>query len=172
MKNIENKENEDLIEEDISENEDLELDQLLQSKDNEISEITNQLLRLQADFINFRKRAEKDKESTIAYAVESFASDLLSTLDNFQRAIESEPNKDNSFYEGVEMIYIELIKKLSKNGVEEIESLGKEFDPTFHHAILMEESDEYEEGKVTEVLQKGYILRDKVIRPAMVKVAK
>lgn len=172
MKNIENKENEDLIEEDISENEDLELDQLLQSKDNEISEITNQLLRLQADFINFRKRAEKDKESTIAYAVESFASDLLSTLDNFQRAIESEPNKDNSFYEGVEMIYIELIKKLSKHGVEEIESLGKDFDPTFHHAILMEESDEYEEGKVTEVLQKGYILKDKVIRPAMVKVAK
>lgn len=178
MKNTE--ENENLDEKDLSEdidkdenqNENKEIDQLIKSKDEELSKANNDFLRLQADFDNFRRRTEKEKENTMNYAIECFVSDLLPTLDNFQRAMDSEEDKDNSFYKGVEMIYNELIKKLSDNGVQEIECLGKDFNPTFHHAILTEENDEYEEDKVIEVLQKGYILKDKVIRPAMVKVAK
>jgi molecular chaperone GrpE len=178
MKNIE--ENENLDERDLSEdidkdenkNENKKMQELLKFKDEELSKVNNDFLRLQADFDNFRKRTEKEKENTMNYAIEYFVSDLLPTLDNFQRAMDSEEEKDNSFYKGVEMIYNELIKKLGDNGVEEIECVGKDFNPNFHHAILMEENDEYEEGKVIEVLQKGYTLKDKVIRPSMVKVAK
>ena len=173
-KNENLEENEELVEGMISEDKDLQLDQdeLLQAKDAEIEDITNQLLRLQADFVNFRKRVEKEKESTIAYAVESLICDLLPTIDNFQRAIDSESDKEGGFYLGVEMIYKELLKKLSDNHIKEIDALGKDFDPNFHHAVIMEESDEYEEGKVIEILQTGYTLKDKVIRPSMVKVAK
>lgn len=178
MKNIEEKENldeKDLsedIDKDENQNENEEMTQLLESKEEELNKANNDFLRLQADFDNFRKRTEKEKENTMIYAIESFVSDLLPTLDNFQRAMDSEEDKDNSLYKGIEMIYNELIKKINDNGVQEIESLGEDFDPNFHHAILMEESSEYEEGKVIEVLQKGYILKDKVIRPSMVKVAK
>lgn len=171
-----NKENQELIEDEICEepidesNEKLE--EILESKNRELEELNNKLLRLQADFVNFRKRAEKEKESTISYALESFVCSLLPIIDNFQRAMESEDNKENGFYKGIEMIYQQLMKVLNENGIEEIKSLGENFDPNFHHAVFMEESDEYEEGKITEVLQNGYILKDRVIRPSMVKVAK
>lgn len=138
----------------------------------EFEELNNKLLRLQADFVNFKKRAEKEKENTIHYALESFGCSLLPIIDNFQRAMESEVDKNDNFYKGVEMIYEQLIKALNDNGIEEVKALGEEFDPNFHHAVFMEESDEYEAGKVTEVLQTGYMLKDRIIRPAMVKVAK
>ncbi|WP_333657043.1 nucleotide exchange factor GrpE [Tissierella praeacuta] len=171
-----NKDNKDLMEEDIQEKEmeskSESLEDNLESKDREIEELNNKLLRLQADFVNFKKRTEKEKESTISYALESFVCSLLPIIDNFQRAMESEDNKESGFYQGIEMIYQQLMKVLNENNIEEIKSLGENFDPNFHHAVFMEESDEYEEGKITEVLQKGYMLKDKVIRPSMVKVAK
>ena len=165
---------EELVEDDglIEENEELEVEDTLTQKDKEINELKDQLLRLQADFMNFRRRADKEKESAISYGLECFACDILPSIDNFQRALDSEEEKENSFYKGVQMIYEELVKKLSNNGIEEIKALGEDFDPNFHNAVFMEESDEYEEGKVTEVLQTGYILKDKVIRPTMVKVSK
>ncbi|MBU5427129.1 nucleotide exchange factor GrpE [Tissierella pigra] len=164
------KEDEELTEEVISDSSNEDLEETEESK--QVEELNNKLLRLQADFINFRKRAEKDKESTIAYALESFVCDLLPIIDNFQRAMESEEDKESGFYKGIEMIYQQLIKTLNDNGIEEIKSLGEDFNPNFHHAILMEENTEYDEGKISEVLQTGYILKDKVIRPSMVKVAK
>ena len=164
------KEDEELTEEVISDNSNEDLEETEESK--QVEELNNKLLRLQADFINFRKRAEKDKESTIAYALESFVCDLLPIIDNFQRAMESEEDKESGFYKGIEMIYLQLIKTLNDNGIEEIKSLGEDFNPNFHHAILMEENTEYDEGKISEVLQTGYILKDKVIRPSMVKVVK
>lgn len=176
MKDIENKNlsEEEVIEDDVlnEENEELELDDTLTLKDKEISELKDQLLRLQADFMNFRRRADKEKESAISYGLECFACDILPSIDNFQRALDSEEEKDNGFYQGVKMIHEELVKKLKDNGIEEMKSLGEDFDPNFHNAVFMEESDEYEPGKVTEVIQTGYILKDKVIRPTMVKVAK
>ena len=174
MKNKEEDLKEELIEEDslVEENEELEVDDVLDLKDKEIKELKDQLLRSQAEFMNFRRRSEKEKEKAIAYGLECLACDILPSIDNFQRALESEEEKDSGFYKGVEMIYEELVKKLKDNEVEEIESLGEDFDPNFHNAVFMEESDEYESGKVTEVLQKGYILKEKVIRPTMVKVSK
>lgn len=170
------KEDEELIEEDLQEengdNEENELEDPLTLKDKEIAELKDQILRLQADFMNFRRRADKEKENAMSYGLECLASDILPSMDNFQRALSSEEEKDGGFYQGVEMIYNELIKKLKDNGIEEIKALGEDFDPNFHNAVFMEESDEYEAGKVTEVLQTGYILKDKVIRPSMVKVAK
>ena len=175
MKDIKNEDlKEELVEEDVlkEENEDLEPEDALGLKDKEINELKDQLLRLQADFMNFRRRADKEKESAISYGLECFACDILPSIDNFQRALSSEEEKENGFYQGVQMIYEELIKKLNDNGIEEIKALGEDFDPNFHNAVFMEESEDYDPGKVMEVLQIGYKLKDKVIRPTMVKVSK
>lgn len=167
-----NMETEEISEEKIPEKETENTEDILKEKDREIEDLNNQLLRLQADFVNFRKRSEKEKESTIIYALESFLLSLLPIIDNFQRAIESAENKEDGFYKGVEMIYQQLLKVLNDNDVEEIVSLGEDFDPNLHHAVFMEDNDDYESGKIIEVLQKGYKLKERVIRPSMVKVAK
>lgn len=138
----------------------------------ELEQTNTQLLRLQADFINFKKRNEKEKQDTIDYALEDFVCTLLPILDNFKLAMKSEIDKENGFYEGVNLIYKQLIDTLKNNGVTQMNALGEDFDPEFHNAVIMEESEEYETGKVIEVLQTGYLLKEKVIRPAMVKVAK
>lgn len=142
-----------------------------QEKDHEVQELTNQLLRLQADFINFKNRVEKDKEKIYTYAAEEIVTQLLPVLDNFERALESVEEED-SFYQGVKMIYDQILKVLNGNGLKEIKCLGERFDPNFHHAVFAEEVEDKEEGTILEVLQKGYLLNDKVIRPSMVKVAK
>lgn len=153
-------------------NEDISnLEETLLSKEREIEELNNKLLRLQADFINFRKRAEKEKENSIDYGIETFVCGLLPILDNFQRALESETNKESGFYKGVEMIEKQLTSLLNSNGIAEMDALEKPFDPNFHHAVLIEEAEGYDEGIVIGVLQKGYLLKDKVIRPSMVRVS-
>ena len=148
------------------------INEALSKKEDEIAELNNKLIRLQADFMNYRKRAEKEKENSISYGIEAIVLELLPIVDNFQRALESELDKENSFYQGVKMIEQQLINLLNKNNVVEIESVGREFNPNYHHAVFMEESEEFDSGVVIEILQKGYSLKDKVIRPAMVKVAK
>lgn len=147
-----------------------EKEEELAKKEEEIKDLTDSLLRLRADFANYKRRIEKEKESTIAYALEGLMSDLLPILDNFERAMDSAEEK-GGFYEGVNMIYEQLLEVLSNNGLQEIECVGKPFDPNLHHAVFTEESEE-EEGTVLEAVQKGYLLKDKVIRPSMVKVAK
>lgn len=144
----------------------------LERKVKEIEEINERYLRLQADFVNYKKRIEKEKESIYSYASEEIINSLLPIVDNFERALSSSTNKEDSFYKGMDMIYKQLLEVLENNGLEEIEALHCEFDPNYHHAVFQEESEEYEEGIVLEVLQKGYKLNDKVIRPSMVKVAK
>lgn len=136
----------------------------------EIEELKNSLLRLQADFSNFRNRVEKEKQDTINYATESIICELLPVLDNFQRAL-SEVEEDG-FYHGVKMIYDQLFKILHDKGLKEIRSNGEKFDPNYHYAVLLEDDPEFEEGVITDTIEKGYILNDKVIRPSMVKVAK
>lgn len=167
---IENVENTEETKEDVAELEKLKRE--LESKTKEIEELNNRFLRLQADFVNFKTRVEKEKESIYSYASEDILNSMLPILDNFERALSSSTDVEDGFYKGMEMIYNQLIKVLSENGLEEIEALHEKFDPNYHHAVFQEESDEYEEGTVIEVFQKGYKLKDKVIRPSMVKVAK
>ena len=126
-------------------------------------------MRLMADFQNFKKRAAKEKTDLYQYANEKIVTDLLAVLDNFERALEQEV-ADSGFKEGMELIFKQMFDVLEKSGLAEIAALGEDFDPNFHNAVMTEASDEYESGKVSGVLQKGYTLNGKVIRPTMVKV--
>lgn len=151
-----------------------DVNEKIESLEKEYEDLNSQFLRLQADFVNYRNRMNKEKESSIAYGTEIIVTELLPVIDNFNRALEAEDkdSQENSFYQGIKMIEKQLIDALEKNSVVEIEALGMEFDPNYHHAVVMEESDEYDSNIVIEVLQKGYLLKEKVIRPAMVKVSK
>ena len=125
--------------------------------------------RLMADFQNFRKRTDKEKADVYSFANEKIMTDLLAVLDNFERALDSEC-KDEAYAEGMKMIFKQLQDILTASGLEEIDAVGQDFDPNFHHAVLTDNNEDFDSGKVTEVLQKGYKLNGKVIRPSMVKV--
>lgn len=139
-------------------------------KDPEEEALNTKYLRLMADFQNYKRRTEKEKSDIYAFANEKIVSELLNVIDNFERALDA-GNEGDSFVEGMNLIFKQLQGVLEKAGVVEIEALGREFDPNFHHAVMTEDSEEYESGKITAVLQKGYLLNNKVIRPSMVKVA-
>ena len=132
-------------------------------------------LRLMADFQNYKRRVEKEKKDLYSYANEKIMSDLLEVLDNFERALDQDPaaaaDGGAGFREGMDMIFKQLTDVLKKEGLEEITALGEDFDPNLHNAVMTEETEEYESGKVSGVMQKGYTLKGKVIRPSMVKVA-
>jgi len=144
------------------------------SDDREVSkeeeELNTRYLRLAADFQNYKRRVEKEKSDIYAYANEKIVVELLDVIDNFERALEHS-NDSEGFAEGMNMIFKQFKGVLEKSGVEVMNAAGELFDPSIHHAVLTENSVEYESGKVTQVLQKGYMLNKKVIRPAMVKVA-
>lgn len=163
-------ENEELEPEEDQVREEDSLEEGLKDKEKEITELKDSFLRLQADFINYKNRVAKEKENIYAYATEDLMVEILPILDNFQRAMENKDGEDG-FYKGIEMIFKQLMEVLEANGLKEIQCLGEAFDPNFHHAVFMEKLEEAEEGTVLEVLQKGYMLKDKVIRPSMVKVA-
>ena len=120
--------------------------------------------------LNTKYLTEKEKSDIYAFANEKIISELLNVIDNFERALAAGDESD-SFYQGMEMILKQLLGVLEKAGASEITALGEDFDPNFHNAVMTEDSTEYESGKVTEVLQKGYVLNNRVIRPSMVKVA-
>lgn len=134
-------------------------------------ELTLRYLRLQADFQNYKRRTQEEQKNTVRYANERLILQLLDVVDNFERALATEKEHDN-FFLGMDMIHAQLREILEKNGVEAIKADGAAFDPNLHHAVLTEESAEVEEGHVIETLQTGYLLNGKLIRPAMVKVAK
>lgn len=127
-------------------------------------------VRLMAEFQNYKKRTAKEKEDIYAFGAEKVMLSLMEVLDNFDRALE-QGCSDEKHAEGIRLVHTQLMNALKKNGLEEIEALGEDFDPNFHSAVVMEDTDEYESGKVCFVVQKGYKLNGKVIRPAMVKVA-
>ncbi|MFR1725441.1 nucleotide exchange factor GrpE [Emergencia timonensis] len=131
--------------------------------------VNTKYLRLMADFQNFKRRVEKEKSDIYAYANEKLVSQLVDVIDNFERALLHE-EADDSYVEGMKMIFKQLTGVLEKAGLEEINALGEDFDPNFHNAVMTEDNDDYDSGKVTEVMQKGYLLNKKVIRPSMVKV--
>lgn len=131
------------------------------------------LLRMQADFDNYRKRTQKEKTDIIKYASERVVGELLPVLDNFERAVSAaQINPDfAAFSQGVGMILRQLQTALSKEGLKAIEALGQPFDPNLHDAVLRVESEEHPENTVVDELQKGYYLKEKVLRPSMVKVS-
>ncbi|MBO9598937.1 MAG: nucleotide exchange factor GrpE [Cohnella sp.] len=133
----------------------------------------NRYLRAQADFDNFRRRTMKEKEELAQYATAKLVGELLPVLDNFQRALQTSGDaaQSDSFAKGVDMIYRQLFQVLEAEGLKQMEPVGQPFDPEHHQAIMQVETDEYEEGIVVEAMQPGYWLKDKVIRPAMVKVS-
>ena len=135
----------------------------------EIKELESTVKRTQADFMNFKRRTEEDKEKVKAFANENIIMDLLEVIDNFDRALEQENNTDASFLEGVALIRKQILDILEKNQVKEIET-EQGFDPHLHYAVMQEEGEEPDQ--ILQVLQKGYTLKDKVIRPSMVKVSK
>lgn len=144
-----------------------ELDNALKEKE----ELTVRLQSLQAEFMNYRKRVEKEKVSLVSYGIESLVLEILPVIDNFERAMDAEEDKEYSFFKGIEMIYAELIGVLKKNNIEEIDALEKPFDPEYHHAVGVEDSEEHDKDIVIRILQKGYIIQDRVIRPSMVIVS-
>lgn len=174
-KDIEKDVEEEAVEKETAEPEEKAEDQACEQepKSKEEESFESKYLRMAADFQNFKRRTDEEKARIYANANESFAMDLLAVLDNFERAIEQDKNQnaDENFVKGMELILKQLQDVLKKNNVEEIEALGTEFDPNFHHAVAMEASDKYDKGCVTDVMQKGYKIKDKVIRPAMVRVA-
>jgi molecular chaperone GrpE len=124
-----------------------------------------------ADFQNYKRRSEKEKSDIYAYANEKLMGELLSVIDNFERALEHEADATGSFVEGMAMIFKNFKDVLEKAGMEEIEALGHDFDPNVHNAVMTDANSGFESGKVCDVIQKGYKLKDRVIRPSMVKVA-
>jgi len=140
-------------------------------KTQEEDDINTKYLRLMADFQNFKRRTGSEKADIYARANERLVSDLLDVIDNFERALEHNAEGVGAFAEGMDMIFKQFKGVLEKVGLEEIEAQGIDFDPNIHNAVMTEDSTEYESGKVTAVLQKGYMLNKKVIRPTMVKVA-
>lgn len=140
-----------------------------------IQELETKNLTTQAEMINYRKRKDEEVTKMLKYANEDMVTDLLSTIDNFERAIKmDDDNLDDEvskFLEGFKMIYCNFTAILEKYEVKAIDGSNKEFDPTYHQAVMTEHVENVEPGMVIEVLQKGYMLKDKVIRPAMVKVS-
>ncbi len=140
-----------------------------------IKELEEALLRKEADLINYRKRKDEEVSKMLNYSNEDIAKDLLPIVDNFERAISLDDDnledELSKFLEGFKMIYCHLTDVLNKFEIKAIDGNKKPFDPNFHQAVLTEKVEGMEPGMVIEVMQKGYLLKDKVIRVAMVKVS-
>ena len=138
----------------------------------QIDELNERFVRLTADYDNYRKRAQRDKIEARQFANQGILEKLLPVLDNFEMAIIAVKDADPSVRDGVQMIYDQLLGVLKTEGVEPVDAVGQQFDPNLHEAISQEESDEVEEGKVINQIQRGFILNGRLVRPARVVVAK
>jgi len=134
--------------------------------------LQDRLLRQAAEFDNYRKRVDRDKKDFAQYAAVDFVRDLLPIIDDFERALQTGAPGAESYREGLELIHRALMDMLRKRGVTTIDAVGTDFDPQIHQAVAYEEAPEYGDGEVMEQFARGYRLGDKLIRPAMVKVAK
>jgi molecular chaperone GrpE len=150
-----------------------ERDRRIAELEGQLEEYRNRLLRSQADFDNYRRRTQREKEELAKYASAELITRLLPVLDNFERAIgaSKESGDFEALMKGVDMIHRQLLQLLEQEGLKPMETVGQPFNPEYHEAVMRVESDEHEEGTVVEELQRGYILKDRVIRPAMVKVS-
>lgn len=136
----------------------------------QLAESAERMKRLQADFENFRRRTRQEKEELSNMVVQDFIKDLLPMIDNFDRAMAAEATDAAQFQQGVEMIYKQLDEVLKGKGLEKIETAEAKFDPNFHQAVMRVENPDLEDDTIAMELQKGYMVKGKVIRPAMVQV--
>lgn len=146
----------------------------LDKKDNLIKEYTDLLKRLQADLENVRKSADREREEYIKYANEKLILNLLDVYENLEKAVKTSKELGSEFVivDGIQMVYKQLHTLLAKEGLVQIPTVGERFDPFKHEAVLTERREGVEEGIILEELQRGYMLNDRVIRPAKVKVSK
>ena len=152
---------------------DASTDEALVTLQKERDALKEQFLRAVADFDNYRKRIERERRELSEYAAADVLLELLPIIDNFERALQSPDGGDaEAFKRGVELIHKQMLDLLRKRGVTLIDALGADFDPNVHQAVIHEPSDEHREGEVMQELQRGYKLGDRLLRPAMVKVAK
>ena len=137
-----------------------------------VKELEDKNIRVTAEMVNSLRRKEEENNRLLKFASESLILDILGTIDNFERALSVKANNQDieNYQKGFKMIYDNLVNTLTKFEVKEIECLGLEFDPTYHQAVMTDHIDGKKENEIIEVLQKGYTYKDKVIRPAMVKV--
>ena len=149
-------------------------DKKLEELQNEINTLKDKNMRIAAEMVNTLRRKDEETNRLLKYSNESLITELLPVIDNFERAlnVDAKTADVESYQKGMTMIYNSLKNILEKFEVKEIEAIDKEFDPSFHQAVMQEEKEGTKENIVIEVLQKGYTYKDKVIRPAMVKVSK
>lgn len=143
----------------------------LGKKDGQLNEYIELAQRVKAEFDNYRKRVSKEKEQLYVDVKGDIISELLPVIDNMERAVSTEAADADSVLEGVRMVLKQFMDILSKQGLEEIQALGNQFDPAYHNAVMHIEDESYDSNTVAEVFQKGYKLKDKVVRHSMVKVA-
>lgn len=175
----ESQETEDVKEEEIKEedvevveNPQKELEEKVKTLEEEVNTWKTDYYKVFADMENLKRRLQNEHQNQMKFMLQSFIEELLPVLDNFERSLNvSEPSEEVAgFLKGNQMIYNQLMEILKKNGVEVIEAQGKEFDPNFHQAVMMVQDENFESGMVVEELQKGYKLKDRIIRASLVKV--
>ncbi len=167
-KEIAEEETEEVVE-DLSEP---SLEEEIDTLQKEVARLKNAYALAYADTENLKKRLQAEAEATRKYRIQSFALEILPVLDNLERALAQEvPEEAKGFCDGVKMTYDQLVKALKNEGVEEIDCLGKPFDANYEQALLTEKAEDSEPGIVLQVLQKGYLLKDRILRPSLVKVS-
>ena len=163
-----------ISEEEVKKTEEEKIKDIITSLENENSSLKDQLLRKQAESDNYRKRILREKEDSIKYGNSNLLLDLITIIDDFERAIKASQDSADaeSFHSGIELIEKQFVSMLDRNwSLKRMVAVGEEFDPQLHEALGVEESSEYDKQTVIEDYQSGYILHDRVLRPAKVKVA-
>lgn len=159
---------EESIKDEESESQDTKIKELEKlANDNE-----EKYLRLYAEFENYKRRIQKENQINATYKAQGVLTDILPSIDNIERALQIEGDDESfkSLQKGVQMVHESLLRALKDNGLEEISAEGKEFDPNLHQAVVQDDNPDFKSGEVTQELQKGYKLKDRVLRPSMVKV--
>lgn len=163
-------EKEDIEDKEVEATEEDILKKEIELLEKEVSDLKNVMLKTRADTENYKKRLQRDHDLSQKYKIQKFALDILPVMDNLERALKEETS-DNGLKDGVQMIYNQLKASLEVEGVKVIEALNCDFDPNKHQAMLTEKVDGVEKNIVIEELQKGYMLKDRILRPSLVKVS-
>jgi molecular chaperone GrpE len=175
-KEIKEEQTEEVVEEvveEVIEEKELTTEDIISNLEDEIKSLKNELLKQRADVENTRKRLEKERINERKYAAFSIAKQLVTPIDHFELALSQTPEDEAvmQYAKGFKMIKDELMKALEQEGVSEIDALDEDYDPNFHQAVMTAKVEGVEANKVVEVLQKGYLFKERVIRPAMVKIS-